>query len=757
MRRRMMGPRRACGATGAIALLCGVGVTIVGTPAAGAAPVAAPVATATAANGSWSVTSTPSDVRAVHVTLLRTGKVLLVAGSGNSRTNFDAGTFKTSVWDPSTGNLTAVSTPWDAFCAGHVTLADGRVLVAGGTSAYSSPATNSNPAGSKKAYVFDPTTQKYTTVPDMHLARWYPTLTELGDGRVLALGGLDQTGHRTSQFETFNGAAWSAPANGPSNYVFQPMYPALHQMRDGRLFYSGVNTFGGNAAEVPPGLWDITNNAYTSVPGLTDDGRRDQGASVLLPPAQDQRVMVIGGGEQDNDVNAVSSTAIADLKAASPSFTPGPPISSGKMYVNAVVLPDSTVFETGGGAKSVTFSGAPVLSAQIFHPKTNAWTTAASPSVARLYHSSAVLLPDGRVATFGSNPTSSFEMRIEIFTPPYLQTGTARPTVTGAAADLHYGDYASFATTQSAPITSAVLVRPASTTHQSDPNQRLIDVGFAKTATGVSVTMPTERNLAPPGWYMMFVVDAKGVPSVAKWIHLDGAGVKPNGGYVLDGFGGLHSIALAGGAAAPTVNRGPYWSGWDIARAAARRPNHKSGYVLDAWGGVHPFASGTAALPPAVHGNPYWSGWDIARGIAILPNGSGGYVVDGFGGIHRFRIGSGAMPPAVSGAPYWNGQDRARGITVLPDGSGGYVVDSTGTLYPFRIGSGGPAVPAVAGPYPPGAAPVRGAAVQPNGAAGFVLDGFGGLHGFAIAGGVPLPISGAPSWPGWVIARNLAI
>ncbi len=721
------------------------------------AATAGTVSAAAATDGSWTVTSTPSNVRAVHATLLRTGQVLLVAGSGNSRSEFSAGTFKTSLWDPNTGNLTAVNTPWDAFCSGHAAMADGRILIAGGTAAYSSPATNNQPAGSKEAYLFDPVSRRYQAVPDMSRARWYPTLTQLGDGRVFALGGLDEAGRYTSESEIFDGSTWSSPAPGPSNYVYQPMYPALHQMRDGRLFFSGVNAFGSNAAEVPPGLFDINSRAYTNVPGLTDDQRRDQGASVLLPPAQDQRVMVIGGGDHSNDVNAVSSTAIADLRAPNPSFQPGPPIERAKMYVNAVVLPNSTVLETGGATKSTVFAGAPVLSAQIFNPKSNTWTKVASPTVPRLYHSAAVLLPDGRVATFGGNPTSSFEMRIEVFTPPYLETGTARPTITGTTADLRYGDYATFATTQVAPITSAVLVRPASATHQSDPNQRLVDLGFTQTSTGVSVTMPTERNLAPPGWYMLFVLDANGVPSVAKWIHLDGGGGNARGGYTLDGFGGLHPFRVGGGTVAPPVDRAPYWPGWDIARAVARRPNRTTGYVLDGLGGVHPFAARGAALPPAVSGTPYWPGWDIARGIALVPDGSGGYVLDGFGGIHPFRVGTGSLPPRVSGAPYWGGQDRARGITLLPDGSGGYVVDAAGAIHPFRIGSGRPGVPAVRSPYTPGAAPVRGGAIQRNSAAGYVLDGFGGLHGFAIAGGVPLPITGAPYWPGWFIARNVAI
>ena len=693
----------------------------------------------------------------VHVTLLRTGKVLLIAGSGNDRNNFNAGTFKTSIWDPATGDLTAVSTPWDAFCAGHVALPDGRILVAGGTSAYPGPSTANNSAGSKKSYLFNPDTESYEAVSDMHVARWYPTLTELGDGRVLALGGLDEDGEYTSSFETFKGSSWSNPASGPANYVFQPMYPALHLQRDGRLFYSGANTFGSNAAEVPPGMWDIATGAYTNVPGLTNDGVRDQSASVMLPPAQDQRVMVIGGGDHSHDVSAVKTTAIADLKAPNPTFVPGPPIETAKMYVSAVVLPDSTVLQTGGAAKSVVFSGAPVQSTQIYSPKTNAWTKVASPTVPRVYHSSAVLLPDGRVATFGGNPTSSFEMRIEIFTPPYLQTGTARPTLTGGPTNLRYGDYAAFATTQAAPITSAVLVRPESTTHQSDPNQRLIALGFTASAHSVAVTMPTERNLAPPGWYMLYLVDANGVPSAAKWVRLNGNGPKPHGGYTLDGYGGLHPFAVGSAGAAPVVNRGPYWPGWDIARAVVRLANHNSGYVLDGFGGLHPFASGSTPLPPPVTSGPYWKGWDIARGVVLLPDGSGGYVIDGFGAYHPFRIGSGALPPKIFGGEYVQA-DALRGAAMWRDGSGGYVVDATGRLLPYWFGSAnGVRPPNVAAPYGPTGAPVRGVAVQPNAAGGAVLDGFGGIHPFAVAGGVPLPITGAPYWPGFPIARNITI
>jgi hypothetical protein len=468
--------------------------------------------------GAWMTTSQPSPVRAVHAALLRNGKVLLVAGSGNDRGYFDAGTFKTSIWDPTTEQFQTVSTPWDAFCAGHAFLPDGKLLVAGGTTAYPGPDTNDANAGSPRTYVFDPTTNQYTRKPDMAIARWYPTVVELGNGTLFTVGGLDAEGLRTNTSQIFNGSSWSAQKSPPSALSFMPMYPSLHLLADGRLFYSGGNVFG--ASDAAPGIWNPTTNAWKSVPGLADRGLRDQAMSVLLPPAQDQKVMIMGGGHQDWAVDAVSSTAIVDLKAANPAYTAGPPLDTKKMYVSAVILPDSTVFETGGSSTTIHNGNRPVYSAQIFNPKTNTWAKMANPTVPRAYHSSALLLPDGRVATFGGNPEDSFEMRIEVFSPPYLMTGGTRPTIATAPTEITYGGNYSVATTQASALRSAVLVRPSAVTHSLDADQRLLDLPFTTTANGISVAVNGNRNLAPPGWYMLFVVDGAGVPSVAKWVHL---------------------------------------------------------------------------------------------------------------------------------------------------------------------------------------------------------------------------------------------
>jgi hypothetical protein len=453
----------------------------------------------------------------VHVALLHTGKVLLVAGSGNDKAAFNAGTFKTSVWDPTSNTFSAVSTPWDAFCAGHAFLPDGRLLVSGGTTAWQS--TTRNFGGSREAFLFDPDQNRYEAVPDTKVARWYPTVVELGDGRLFTLGGLNENGVRTRNFEIFDGTSWSASTPPPSevgNAV--PTYPALHLLDDGRLFYSGANVLGSGT--MAPGLWDIDANTYTEVGGLTKKGLRDEAMSVLLPPAQDQRVMILGGGDTNRAVTATDTAAVVDLKQATPKYTALPPLDSPKMYLSAVVLPDSTVLQTGGGTKSVNVGSFPVLSAQIFDPKTDTWTPAAAPTVPRLYHSSAILLPDGRVATFGGNPKNSFEMRIEIYTPEYLRKDTPRPRITSGPTEMAYGGTYALGTTQASPVRSAVLVRPAAVTHSSDSNQRLVDLGLTTTATGVNVRVPSNPNLTPPGWYMLFVNDANGVPSVAKWVHV---------------------------------------------------------------------------------------------------------------------------------------------------------------------------------------------------------------------------------------------
>lgn len=166
------------------------------------------------------------------------------------------------------------------------------------------------------------------------------------------------------------------------------------------------------------------------------------------------------------------------------------------------------------------------------------------------------------------------------------------------------------------------------------------------------------------------------------------------GGYVLDAYGGLHSVGVPG-SSPPAGAIGPYF-GFDIARDVAFLPDGRGGYILDGWGGLHPFGVGANPKPAKTTGGPYWTGWDIARKVIITANGTGGYVLDGFGGVHRFAIGTAALPPSPSGGPYWNGWQIARDVALTSGGFGGYVLDGFGAIHPFALGAGpAPSKPAV--------------------------------------------------------------
>jgi hypothetical protein len=184
-----------------------------------------------------------------------------------------------------------------------------------------------------------------------------------------------------------------------------------------------------------------------------------------------------------------------------------------------VLLPDRTVLATGGAAVEEHKVNA-ALQAEIFDPASGKWRTAAKARVARLYHSVALLVPDGKVITAGSNPHRGVEeLRIEVFSPPYLFMGP-RPALTLARDHAVYGDTLG-ATADAASLREVNLVRPSATTHASNSEQRLLDLPFTVTGPdAIELALPDNPNLAPPGWYMVFAVSTGGVPSKARWLHL---------------------------------------------------------------------------------------------------------------------------------------------------------------------------------------------------------------------------------------------
>ncbi|MDW6062443.1 galactose oxidase-like domain-containing protein [Streptomyces sp. FXJ1.4098] len=594
-----------------------------------------------ARNGHWDVVNVPEEYRinTIHAALLHTGKVLLVAGSGNNAKNFAAKSFRSVLWDPAKNTYRNIPTPQDLFCAGHSQLPDGKLLVAGGTQRYEKlkgdvekagglmfvhnedpDKPKTFPAGTrftgkengkvfeskdpvlvprakkaknrksgkvtvtastarvyvealrkgkryqtgtqdnyrieglegkdrqnfygiaqklsfdkkdfqgiKAAYEFDPVAERYVPVDPMHEARWYPTLTTLQDGRVLSVSGLDEIGQVVpGKNETYD------PRTKKWKYLpkkrFFPTYPALFLTEGGRIFYTGSNAgYGPDNVGRTPGIWDLKTNAFKAVPGMSDPDILETSMSVLLPPAQEQRYMVLGGGGVGEDPRATAKTRIVDLRKARPRFHDGPKLYSEVRYPSSVILPDDTLLTTNGSGDYRGRDGSNVLRAEVYDPKSNTARSVADPLVGRNYHSGALLLPDGRVMTFGSDSLfgdsantkpGTFQQQIDLYTPPYLFRD-ARPTLVDTAPrTVKHGAKATYRTPHAPAIERVRLIRPGSFTHVTNVEQRSIALDFVAGRDSVTVRIPKDPSLVPPGWYMLTVVDDEGTPSKAAWVEV---------------------------------------------------------------------------------------------------------------------------------------------------------------------------------------------------------------------------------------------
>jgi hypothetical protein len=268
-------------------------------------------------------------------------------------------------------------------------------------------------------------------------------------------------------------------------------------MANGKLFLAGASRVGA--------WFDPDTATWSAAPRMVQ-GRKSF-ASVVLP---DQRVMAIGG------TGPKSSAEIVDLSAANPAWKLTAPMHFGRTHPNAVLLPDGKVFVVGGGT-SGEFTG-PVLTPELYNPATNTWTDMAPQQAQRMYHGTAVLLPDGRVLSAGSN-YGPLQKTYEIYSPPYLFAGT-RPVISAAPTNVGYGQTFQLTSGNSEGIAKVVLMHPGSSTHSLNLEQRALNLPFTKSGSTVTATLPANGDQAVPGWYMVFLVSDSGVPSVASWVRL---------------------------------------------------------------------------------------------------------------------------------------------------------------------------------------------------------------------------------------------
>lgn len=467
--------------------------------------------------GTWQVLDLGHEgtqVLAIHAALMPDGRLVYFAGSEHDEGEHNRGEIDHSrIWDPVTNTIVKIpSPPFDLFCCGHAYLGDGRLLVAGGTKTYDFLGMESTRVLDTHAGAGDP----WIDGPDMVGLRWYPTLVTLPDGRVLIVAGaLTDCEVFTAQHNDFNLTHVGQQPEIPG------LYPRLHLLPDSRILC--VTPMAGVSR-----AWNPWTGAWADVSAGPGPEYVDfQTSSVLLPlhPEDGYRARVM--------VTGAAQPKILDLAAAGHGWQPtsgralhGSPVRN---HSCAVLLPDATVVVVGG---TTTFKDADgVRDAEIYDPATDTWSVDAQAAVPRVYHSVALLLPDGRVWTAGSNhdgARGTNELRTEVFSPSYL-SGGPRPQVHAAPDEVHVpigwptAGTIEIDTPQAATVDSVALLRCGSVTHAFDADQRYVGlaiVGRDAAAGRLTVQLPPTAEVAPPGPYLLFVLDHNGVPSLGRPLHV---------------------------------------------------------------------------------------------------------------------------------------------------------------------------------------------------------------------------------------------
>ncbi|MEY2514822.1 MAG: hypothetical protein QOJ89_2180, partial [bacterium] len=487
---------------------------------------------------------------AIHSVLLPTGKVLLWGrppGDAGAPTDGYAW-----LWDPTTDVRTRVDPPnithpdgqikpANIWCAGQTSLGDGTVLVAGGNLA--DPTSASDWKGLNAVFTFNPFTETWTRQPDMRHGRWYPTNLELPDGRAVIMSGYDETGTTTTNkdIELFKPGLGQGTISllGTRGGTGQPpdggLYPHMFWMRDGRALVAGPNN--NDTWYMTPSA-DGTSFSWTDAANMSRS--RLWGNAVLLPggPTGSSKIMEIGGA---NASLAAPDTEIFD--ATTGSWSTGPSQSIGRGHANTVQLPDGSMVTVGGGVgqgSTGLYDATPEQKqVELYDPATGTWRLGAAQDERRAYHSTALLLPDGRVLSAGDDGAETGVTNSgrylddgEIYEPPYLFNSdgslATRPQITQSPTSVKWGT--SFAVhSPDTDITRAVLLAPGAVTHGNDMHQRPVDLALGQSVpgTGLNLVSPPSPDVAPPGYYMLFLINSHGVPSVARFIRLDPAAPDP--------------------------------------------------------------------------------------------------------------------------------------------------------------------------------------------------------------------------------------
>jgi plastocyanin len=424
------------------------------------------------------------------------------------------------LWDQATGLYTApmnqpadVSPDQDIWSGAHAFLnsATNTILVHGGyRHSTAAPMTVDT---ERRVFLFDPASSTWSYAAETHVGRFYPTTVSLGDGTAMTLFGQDTAGGGATvdSFEIFTpggAGTWSVPKALPYNYFY---YPWTFLLPDGDLFIAGPQKPARRVRWTATPVVDDPLRRHDQV--FPQRGINMDGTAVLLPlrpPGYAPRILIAGG---DGPATQQSAEWI-DLSAPAPAWQALPNMNVPRDKVNSVLLPDGHVLIVGG--IETLPDGGP---AELFDPEDPLAGFVMGPSMKyhRGYHSAAILMPDGSVVV-GGDPNGATTPH-ERYLPPYFFK--TRPTIGGAPATIAYGAAFSIATPDAGRIAEVVLIRPGAVTHAFNQSQRYVGCAIATAGGGaVQATAPPNGDLAPPGYYLLFVVDNDRVPSAGVWIRL---------------------------------------------------------------------------------------------------------------------------------------------------------------------------------------------------------------------------------------------
>jgi NPCBM/NEW2 domain/Domain of unknown function (DUF1929)/Glyoxal oxidase N-terminus len=401
----------------------------------------------------------------------------------------------------------------DLFCAGFAPTFDGNLFVAGGNLGER----DGFYPGSRHTNLFNVETGLWSFGPEMTEGRWYPTVVGLPNKEMLIMGGS------SNETTTYNHIpdVWNPETNtlrrltkaSTQNRNVHPLYPWLHVAPNGRVFYTGASTDMAYLGTEGQGSWGRT---YPR-----DSLHRGYGTSVMYEPG---KILVMGGGGNTKSAVTIDLTSGVTVTSTQP-------MNFGRTSLNATLLADGSVFVNGGNTSGTNFDDTTsVYESEIWNPETGQWQLGAQAQKPRNYHAVSLLLPDGRVWTAGGGGCGSCSVNqqtAEIYSPPYLfkQDGSGllaeRPLLTDVPSALTYEETFTLTSPGASTIQKVALVGMGSVTHAFNMNQRYVPLTIvSQDDSSLTFSAPDNANLAPPGYYLLFVIDSEGVPSYGKIVQV---------------------------------------------------------------------------------------------------------------------------------------------------------------------------------------------------------------------------------------------